>query len=118
MRVLLDECLPRRLTRDLPGHEVRTVPESGWAGKNNGALLQLAEGAFDAFITVDRALPSQQNLTMTRLVVVILSARSNRLDDLRPLMPVVLNVLTSAEPGQVIRIPPHTPIQPTGSAGS
>jgi predicted nuclease of predicted toxin-antitoxin system len=42
MRVLLDECLPRKLKNDLPGHAARTVPEMGWAGKKNGELLQLA----------------------------------------------------------------------------
>jgi hypothetical protein len=36
MRILLDECLPRRLKFDLVGHEVDTVPEAGWAGKSNG----------------------------------------------------------------------------------
>jgi hypothetical protein len=42
MRVLLDECLPRKLKNDLAGHDVRTVPDMGWAGKKNGELLQLA----------------------------------------------------------------------------
>jgi len=56
MRVLLDECLPKRLKRELAGHEVQTVPEAGWAGRENGELLQLAAGKFDAFITIDRSL--------------------------------------------------------------
>ena len=62
MRILLDECLPRRLKRDLPGHEVRTVPELGWASKQNGDLLALAEGKFDVFLTVDRNLSLQQDV--------------------------------------------------------
>ena len=98
MRLLLDECLPRGLRRDLGGHEVRTVPESGWAGKKNGELLQLAEARFDAFITVDRAPPSQ------------------RIEDVQPLMPLVLEALTSAEPGQIIRIPPNRTVAPPGLA--
>ena len=62
MRILLDECLPRRLRRGLPGHEVRTVQELGWAGTKNGALLRraMAEG-FEVFVTVDRNLEYQQH---------------------------------------------------------
>ena len=54
MRVLLDECVPRALRNDIPGHEVRTVAEAGWAGVKNGELLRLAAAAFDVLITVDR----------------------------------------------------------------
>ena len=64
MRVLLDECLPKRLKRDLTGHQARTAPEMGWASKRNGDLLRLAERDFDVFLTVDRKLQHQQNLSM------------------------------------------------------
>ena len=53
MRVLLDECVPRSLRDELPGHDVRTVPEMGWASQENGALLALASGKFEVFITTD-----------------------------------------------------------------
>lgn len=66
MRLLLDESLPRRLRRHLAPHEVRTIPEMGWAGKKNGELLKLAESQFEAFLTEDQKLPSQQNLTALR----------------------------------------------------
>jgi Domain of unknown function (DUF5615) len=46
MRVLLDECVPRALRNDIPGHEVQTVAEVGWAGVKNGELLRLAATAF------------------------------------------------------------------------
>jgi hypothetical protein len=52
VRILLDECIDRRFARELPRHEVRTVPEAGWAGKSNGELLALAENSFDVFVTV------------------------------------------------------------------
>jgi hypothetical protein len=45
MKVLLDECIPRKLKYSLPDHECHTVPEAGLAGKKNGVLLGLAEGA-------------------------------------------------------------------------
>jgi hypothetical protein len=42
VRVLLDECLPRRLKRELVGHDAKTAPEMAWASKTNGELLALA----------------------------------------------------------------------------
>jgi hypothetical protein len=56
VRVLLDECLPKRLKRELVGHDTRTAPEMGWSSKRNGELLALAVGVFDVFITADRNL--------------------------------------------------------------
>ena len=102
MRVLLDECLPRRLKRDLIGHEVRTVPEMRWSGRRNGDLLRLAAREFDAFLTVDRRLPREQKLSMFRIAVIVLVARSNRLLDLLPLVPAILEVLPRARPGEAV----------------
>jgi len=67
MNLLLDECLPRKLKDDLPGHAVSTVLEMGWAGTKNGTLLRLAETAFEVFITADRNVEYQQNLRSTVL---------------------------------------------------
>ena len=100
MRVLLDECLPRRLKRDLVGHVVRTVPEMGWASKQNSELLRLAEPEFDAFLTVDRKLQHQQKLSAFKIAVIVLVARSNSLLDLRPLIPKVLEALPKAKSGE------------------
>ena len=104
MRVLLDECLPRKLKRDLAGHDARTVPEMGWASKENGDLLELAAGHFDVFLTVDRNLSYQQDLGRLNIAIVVLVARGNRLADLRPLMPQVLEVLAGIRAGQVLRV--------------
>ena len=54
MRVILDECLPRRLGLELPGHLVSTVPLAGWAGISNGKLLARIAGNYDAFVTIDK----------------------------------------------------------------
>ena len=78
MRVLLDESLPRRLKAELTEYEVSTVPEAGWAGTKNGELLRLAEPLFDVFVTMDRRLPSQQNLSDLALCVIVLLAKSKR----------------------------------------
>lgn len=105
-RILLDECIPHRLRRSLPGDDVRAVQELGWSGTQNGALLRLAvAGGFAVFITVDGNLEYQQHVPGLGLAVVALRARSNDIDDLVPLMPAVLDLLPVLEPGQVIRIP-------------
>ena len=104
MRVLLDECLPKRLKSSLVGHDVQTVPEAGWAGKKNGELIRLAAGTFDAFITIDKNLAYQQNLTDLPFGVVVLSARSNRLADLEPLVPRIIEALGVVRPGHLVRV--------------
>jgi hypothetical protein len=74
MRVLLDECVPRALRNDLPGHEVKTVAELGWAGVKNGELLRRAAAAFDLLITVDRNLEYQQSFEGLSLAVIVVHA--------------------------------------------
>jgi hypothetical protein len=102
---LLDEWVDQRFRRDLVGHEVITVQEAGWAGKKNGELLALAAKTYPVFITVDRNLYFQQNLSTFNIAVVVLAARTNRLADLRPLAKDVLLELSILKPGQVSIIP-------------
>src|ERR1044071_4537532 len=104
MRILLDECLPRRLKAHLVGHECRTVPEAGWASKRNGELLELAEGSYDVFLTLDKGIEYQQNLSGRGIAVLILRARSNRLDDLLDRVPACLAALKRVQTGQVILV--------------
>ena len=104
MRVLLDECVPRRLKRELVGHDVKTAPEMGWASKTNGELLALAAGEFDVFLTVDRNLSYQQDVSALDIAVLVLVARSNALDVLRPLVPLVLDALANPKRGAVTLI--------------
>lgn len=101
MKILLDECIDRKLAREFPGYEVKTVPQMGWAGVKNGQLLALAEAEFDVFITVDRNLSFQQNLPQFNIAVIVLQAPSNRLADLQPLAPEVLAILITVAKGQV-----------------
>ena len=104
MRILLDECLPRRLKDELPEHEVRTVPDCGWQGKKNGELLSLAAGQYDAFVTMDAGIEHQQNLGSLSIGVVALRAPSNRIQDLRPLMPRVRQALGALRPGHWVTV--------------
>jgi hypothetical protein len=63
MRVLLDECLPRKLKRSIVGHNIATVQERGWSSKKNGELFRLMDDTVDVFLTSDQNLRYQQNLT-------------------------------------------------------
>src|SRR4051812_17794958 len=104
MKILIDECLPRKLKQTLKEHEVMTVPEAGWAGKKNGALLRLMIGAFDIFLTIDSNLEYQQQLIGQPVSFVVLSAKNNRFETLQPLMSEVRHALETIHTGQVIRI--------------
>lgn len=101
MRVLLDECIDRRLAREIEGHEVVTVPQAGWAGIKNGELLRLAQGQFDVFVTVDRNLSFQQSLPGFSIAVIVLRAPTNRLKDMRPLVPRLIQALPLVSKGEV-----------------
>lgn len=86
MRILLDECLPRRLLRDLSAHRTTTVPRQGWAGSKDGELIKMAEEEFDLFITIDSNLVFQQNLKRSGLRIVVLCAVNSRYETLQLLI--------------------------------
>ena len=100
--MLLDECVTRYLRREFIGHEAQTVEEAGFKGLKNGQLLQAASGHYDALITVDQNLPSQQNLHSLAIAVIVLGARRSTYPMLKPLMPQVLEALTEIKPGEVV----------------
>ncbi len=105
MKLLLDECVPRKLKNHLPGMKSKTVPEAGFAGKKNGELLSLAERAgFQVFLTVDRGIEYEQNLRHRTIGVVVIHAKSSRLDDLLPHSAEVLKVLGSIRSGQFVKV--------------
>jgi predicted nuclease of predicted toxin-antitoxin system len=105
MRVLLDEQLPRRLARELTGHDVRTVQQVGWSGLKNGELLRrAADEGFKVFLTADLNLQFQQNLARARVAVVVLAASSNKFEDLLPLIPRALEAISRSVAGQVIQV--------------
>ena len=104
MRILLDECLPKKLKRLLTGHDVWTTAERGWAGKKNGALLTLAQVEFDALITADQNLRFQQRVTEYEIGVIVLIAGSNTLPALQPLVPAVLKALEQLQAGHVVQV--------------
>lgn len=105
-RVLLDENLPRLLKWELSGFDVRTVAEVGWAGVKNGRLLRLAAAEFDVFVTADRNLSFQQPVTTFDLGIVVLRARTTKLEDLLPLVPAIAEALPPITAGQVCHVDP------------
>jgi len=105
MRLLLDECVPRRLKRDLVGHDVWTVAEMGWSSKRNGELLKLMLAErFAALLTVDQNLEFQQNVRQSGIAVVVVASRTNRLKELRPLVPQMLAALERVSAGDLIQV--------------
>jgi predicted nuclease of predicted toxin-antitoxin system len=105
MKILLDECLPRKFRNHFPNHDSQTVPEALLAGKKNGELLALAENQrFDIFMTVDKGIAYEQNLAGRKIAILILRAKSNRLIDLVPLLDSCQNAMRSIRPGEIVRI--------------
>jgi predicted nuclease of predicted toxin-antitoxin system len=105
MRILLDECVPKPLKRELTNYEIFTVVEMGWAGKKNGELLQLMNQAgFTILLTTDRNLQYQQNLQQVKVAVVVMIATSNRLPDLVPLISSVRNAIDTIAVGEVVEV--------------
>jgi len=105
MKVLLDECLPKRLKRELPGHDVTRVQEMGWTGIKNGALIRLIQSAnFEVFVTIDGNLEYQQNLRAINFAIIVLGAPDNTFDTLRPLMPKVGKALKTIKVREIVHI--------------
>jgi predicted nuclease of predicted toxin-antitoxin system len=106
MRLLLDECLPVELAENLPGHTTRTARQMGWLGIQNGRLLKLIAESdqFDVFVTVDKNLPHQQNLSALPFAVAVLRVRSTRVTDVLAQVPELLRRLPETKPGQAITV--------------
>ena len=105
MKILLDECLPRRLATLLTGNEVKTIRQMRWNGKTNGELLALAAEHFDVFLTVDKNLLHLQEIKQRSLAVVVLRTKSNKSEDIEPHLPELLSVLKRIQPNQIVRVP-------------
>ncbi len=94
MQVLLDENLPRQFGKLLIGHQVITVQQMGWAGIKNGRLIStMVEAGVHCLISVDKGLAFQQNYEQSPVSIIILRARSNKLEHLAPFIPILHEVL-------------------------
>lgn len=106
MNILLDECVPRRIKRNLTTekHTCTTVQEAGLAGRTNGELLRLAQGRFQVLVTLDKGLPYQQNLAKTNIAVLLIRANSNCVADILPHIPACLAALHTIKAGEVVYV--------------
>ena len=104
MRILLDESVPGRLGALLVGHEANSVQRRGWAGIKNGKLLALAATEFDVLLTADKGIEHQQNLATLPIAVLIVLARSNRMEDMAPAVPAILAALSELQPRSIRKV--------------
>lgn len=104
MRILLDESVPWRLGPLLTGHTTTSVQRHGWASIKNGKLLALAANEFDVLLTADKGMAYQQNLETLPIAILIVLAKSNRIDDLARAVPVILGALAELPPRTLRKI--------------
>jgi len=106
MRVLIDECLPAGLREPLEalGHKCETSRRAGYGAKKNGELLSLMEGLWDVLLTNDRNIKYQQNMSGRNVSILVLCAKSNRIQDLLALVPACAQALLSIRPGSVVEV--------------
>ena len=104
MRRLLDEHLPIGLSAELHGHAVDTVSGRGWTGIKNGELLLRMSGQYDVLFTMDRSIEFQQRISTLPFGIVLVRAPSNRMQDLRPLVPLILSALDAVKRGRIQRV--------------
>ena len=103
LKILLDECLDKRLALEIPDYYVRTVTQMGWSGLVNGKLLTNAQAYFDVFITSDKNLSFQHNLEKYKITVIVLCPVRNRLEDLKKMVPSLLRILSKPAIGRAVR---------------
>jgi predicted nuclease of predicted toxin-antitoxin system len=106
MRVLLDECIPRKLKYAFldAGHICKTVIEAGLGGKKNGELLALADREFDVLVTVDRNIRHQQTLKARTIALLVIRAASNEIDEISVHIEAALDALRSISPGTIVEV--------------
>ena len=106
MNIILDEWLPRKLKRELVGHEAQTIQEMGWSGIVNGSFMALiGQKDFEVFITIDKNMRYQQNLDKLPCALMVLQTASNAFGSIEPHVPSILQALPTLSKGQVVLIP-------------
>lgn len=103
MRILLDECLPRRLKRHFRDRGfVTTVTDAGLSGYKNGQLLRRVTGDFNVFITIDKSIQHQQNLASFNISFALLRVLSNDIADIEPILPRLFARWHELKPGTLL----------------
>ena len=107
MKILLDECVTKKLKRHLPEFEVKTVVEMNWSGLKNGSLMKVAvEENFDVLLTIDKNLEFQQNIKKYQLTIVVLDVQKSKIEILLELLPKFKAKISEFEKGKIYLIEP------------
>jgi predicted nuclease of predicted toxin-antitoxin system len=106
MKILIDECVPAGLGAVLRerGYECDTVREAGFGSKKNGELLKLAEGNWNVFLTIDRNIKYQQNVSGRKIGILILRVKSNRLPDVLQHLASCMEALKTVRLGEIVEV--------------
>ncbi len=106
MRILLDECVTRKLKRHLPGFDVCTVVEMGWSGLKNGRLLMAAVSEkFDLLLTIDKNIGYQQNIHAFNIAIVVFDTMHSKIEFLLKFLPAFLTQIADFKPGTISILP-------------
>lgn len=103
MRILFDNGTPRGVASALSGHVVEEARLHGWDNLRNGELLEAAEAAqFDVFLTTDRNIRYQQNLSVRKISNIVLSKGRWKL--IKAMLPAIAAAVDAATPGSFIEV--------------
>ena len=100
MRIIFDENVPLPLRHFFSGHEVSSVQAEGWAGVENGAIIDRVEGRFDVLVLADKNLRYQQNLVGRK--VALLELPTNRWPVLKQMAGRIVAAVVASSPGDYI----------------
>jgi hypothetical protein len=104
MNILFDHGTPKGLARAITGHAIVTAQARGWDRLNNGALLSAAEQAeFDLFLTTDRRIRYQQNLSRRKLAILVLTG-STKWSRVRLHFERIADAVNAATPGSYTEV--------------
>ena len=102
MKIIIDECVPSIVKRGLPERQIVSVQEMGWSGIKNGELLKLVVAEFDVFITSDKNLRHQQNLTTLAISIILLP--SNQVPVIKAMLPNIDQALSTITQQQFVEL--------------
>jgi hypothetical protein len=103
MLVLFDQATPVPIRPYLAGHTVTTAFQRGWDKLKNGELPAAAERAgFDLFLTTDKNMRYQQNLTARTIAIVVLGQQ--QWPHVRPHIQRVVDAVNAAIPGSFVEV--------------
>lgn len=105
MKILLDECVTKKLKQHLTEFEVKTVVEMNWSGLKNGRLMGVAIAEkFDVLLTIDKNIEHQQNMGKYEIAVVVLDVEKSKIEFLLELLPKFKEQVGEYEKGKVYSI--------------